>query len=139
MHQLIIQLSLFNCSGLLKKSRGFMFPFLIHLSYFEVVTSFKTFKSTGALSLPKHRSMVFSFLWDLTHRSFSRILPDSSNFSGVILKFIAKFHARMNFSSVICISPRSFKFFASLVQPFQFLFRSVSTIVMVVLIIILNI
>ena len=31
----------------------FMFPFSIRSSYFEVVTSFKTFKSTGALSLPK--------------------------------------------------------------------------------------
>ena len=29
-----------------------------------------------------------SFEWALTHRSFSRILPDSSNFTGVILKFI---------------------------------------------------
>ena len=36
-----------------------------------------------------------SFEWALTHRSFPRILPDSSNFCGVILKFISKFDVRM--------------------------------------------
>ena len=31
------------------------------------------------------------------HRSFSRILPDSSNFPGAIPKFISKFDVRMNY------------------------------------------
>ena len=73
-----------------------MFPFSIRSRYFEVVISFKPFNSTGATSLLNHFNGV-SFEWALTHRSFPRILPDSSNFSGVILKFIAKFDVRMNY------------------------------------------
>ena len=38
-----------------------------------------------------------SFEWALTHRSFPRILPGSSNFLGVILKFISKFDVRMSY------------------------------------------
>ena len=41
----------------------------------------------------------FSFQWALTHRSFPRILPDSSKFPGVILKYYSKFDVSMNFIS----------------------------------------
>ena len=37
-----------------------------------------------------------SLEWALTHMSFPRILPDSSTFPGVILKFISKFDVTMN-------------------------------------------
>ena len=78
-----------------------------------------------------------SFQWALTHRSFPRILLDSSNFSAAS-KILFKVWRKNGLSSVIYLSPRSFKFFQSLVQPFQFSIRSASTIVMVVLMIILN-
>ena len=48
-HLLIIHFSLFNCSGVLKISRRFVFPFSIRSSYFEVVISFKPVNSTGAI------------------------------------------------------------------------------------------
>ena len=38
-----------------------------------------------------------SFEWALTHRSFPRIVPDSSIFSRAILKCISKFDVRMNY------------------------------------------
>ena len=50
--------------------------------------------------------MVFSFEWALTHRSFPRILPDSSNFPGAIPKFFWMFNVRTNFISHVP-SPRS--------------------------------
>ena len=75
----------------------FMFSFSIRSSYFEVVTSFKPFNSTGAISFSSNHFYGVSFEWDLTHRLFPRILPDSSNFSGVILKFISKFDVRMSY------------------------------------------
>ena len=56
--------------------------------------SFKPFNSTGATSLSNH-STVFYFEWALTHRSFPRILPDSSYFPGAILKLFSKFDVRM--------------------------------------------
>ena len=40
---------------------------------------------------------MFSFEWALTHRSYPRILPDSSNFPGAISKFISKFDVRMSY------------------------------------------
>ena len=73
-----------------------MFPLRINSNYFEVVTSFKPFNSTGATSLLNHFNGV-SFEWALTHRSFPRILPDSSNFPGAIPKFISKFDVRMSY------------------------------------------
>ena len=75
-----------------------MFPFSISSSYFEVVISFKPFNSTGAI--PPFQSIIqrcFPFEWALTHRSFPRILPDSSNSPGVMPKFISKFDVRMNY------------------------------------------
>ena len=73
-----------------------MFPLLIRSTYFKVVISFKLFNSTSATSLFNHFNGV-SFEWALTHRSFPRILPDSSYFPGVILKFFSKFDVRMNY------------------------------------------
>ena len=95
-HLLIIHLSLLNCSGVLKISRRFVFPLCIRSSSFEIGISFKSFNSTGATSLFNHFNGV-SFEWALTHRSFPRILPDSSNFPGAIPKFISKFDVRMNY------------------------------------------
>jgi len=67
---------------------------------------------------------VISFQWALTHRAFSRILPDSSNFSRVILKFFSKCDVRM-ISISHMPSPRSLSnSFSSLVQPFNSSFRS---------------
>ena len=78
-------------------------------------------------SLFKIVSTVFLLSGPITHRSFSRILPDSYNFFGSIPKFFSKFDLRMNYHQS-CLSPRSFKFFSLLVQPFQFSFRSASII-----------
>ena len=74
--------------------RRFACPFLIRSSYLEIVISFKPFNSTGAISISSNHFNVVSFEWALTHKSFPRILPDSSNFSGVILKFIAKYDVK---------------------------------------------
>ena len=95
MHLLIIHFLLFICSGVLKISRRFMFPLCIRSSSFEDVISFKSFNPTGAFSLLNLFYGV-SFEWALTHRSFPRILPDSSNFPGVILKFFSKRDVRMD-------------------------------------------
>ena len=72
-----------------------MFSFLIRSSYLKVVISFEPFNSTSAVSL-LNCSTVFSFEWALTHRSFPRILPDSSNFPGAIPKFFSKCDVRMD-------------------------------------------
>ena len=70
-----------------------------------------------------------SFEWALTHRSFPRILPDSSNFPGAIPKFFSKFDVRMNFHQSDAFSKIAFKFFWSLIQPlYSSLSRSVSAI-----------
>ena len=42
---------------------------------------------TSAISFSSKSFNIVSFEWALTHRSFPRILPDSSNLSGAILKF----------------------------------------------------
>ena len=78
---IFIHFSLFNCSGVLKISRRFVFPLCIRSSSFEIGISCKPFNSTGAFSLLNHFNGV-SFEWALTHGSFPRILPDSSYFSG---------------------------------------------------------
>ena len=52
-HLIIIHLSLFFCSGVLKISRRFVFPLCFHSSSFEDVISFKPSNSTGAISLFK--------------------------------------------------------------------------------------
>ena len=108
--------------------RRFVFPFLIRSSYLEIVISFKPFNSTGAISFSSNHFNGVSFEWALTHRSFPRILPDSSNFPGVS-KILFKVWRKDGLSSVICLSPRSFKFFSLLIQPFySSWFRSASTI-----------
>ena len=80
---------LFNCSGELKISLRFVFPLCIRSRSFEDVLSFKPFKSTSAIYLPSNLVNGVSFEWALTHRSFPRILPDSSNSPRVILKFFS--------------------------------------------------
>ena len=115
-----------------------VFPFSIRSSYFEIVTSFKPFNSTGAIP-PFNQSFptVFSFEWALTHRSFPRILPDSPNFPGAIPKFISKFALRMISQQSNVFSKFAFIFFSSLVQPFCFSFsRSISVILVVFLVVI---
>ena len=96
-HLLIIHFSLFNCSGVLKISQRFVFPLCFSSRSFEDVLSFKPFNSTGAIYLPSDLFNGVSFEWALTHRSFPRMLPDSSNSPGAILKkFFSKFDVRMN-------------------------------------------
>lgn len=95
----------------------FVFPFSIRSCYFEVDILFKLFNCTGAISISISRSTVFPFEWALTHRSFPRILPDSSNFLGAIPKFFSKFDVRMNFISKMSFS-KIFQILSSLVQPF---------------------
>ena len=96
-----------------------MFSFLIRSNYFEVVTSFKPFNSTGAISFSGNHFNGVSFEWALTHRSFPRILPDSSNYSGAIPKFFSKCDVRMNFHQSHAFSKVVFNFFSSsLAQPF---------------------
>ena len=71
---------------------------------------------------------MFSIYRALTHRSFPRILPDSSNFPGAS-KILFKVWRKNELSSVKCLSPRSFKFFSLLFQPFySSWFRSASII-----------
>ena len=96
MYLITIHFSLFICSGVLKAfSKGsschsrFVQPIsrlLSHSSHFiqPVHLSFKLFYGV-------------SFEWALTHRSFPRILPDSSYFPGGILKFLSKFDVRMSY------------------------------------------
>ena len=48
---IFIHFPLFNCSGVLKISRRFVFPLCIRSSSFEIGISFKSFNSTGATSL----------------------------------------------------------------------------------------
>ena len=50
-HLIVIHFSLFNCFGVLKISRRFVFPLCIRSSSFEIGISFKSFNSTGATSL----------------------------------------------------------------------------------------
>ena len=93
-HLIIIHFSLSIYSGVLKISRRFVFPLRFHSSSFEDVISFKPFNSTGAISLLNHFNGV-SFEWALTHRSFPRILPDSSYFPEISSNFFSKFDVRM--------------------------------------------
>ena len=96
-HLIFIHFSLFNCSEVLKISRRFVYPLFFHSSYFEDVISFKPFNSTGAFSLLNRFNGV-SFEWALTHRSFPRILPGSSDSPGAILKnSFRNFDVRMNY------------------------------------------
>lgn len=84
-HLIIFHRLLFYCFGVLKIPQKMLGFILILSRSFGNAILFKPFNSTGAFSLV-NRSTVFSFEWALTHRSFPRILPDSSLFPGVILK-----------------------------------------------------
>ena len=107
-HLIIIPLLAIYCSGVFKISRRFVFPLYIRSSSFEDVISFKSSNSTGAFSVSSNLFNGVSFEWALTHMSFPRILPDSSNFPGAIPKFFSKFDVRMNFISQM-FSKLSFK------------------------------
>ena len=78
-HLLIIHFSSFICSGVPKISQKICVSIINPFKIFRGFISFKPFKSTGAISLFNHFNGV-SFEWALTHRSFSRILPDYYNF-----------------------------------------------------------
>ena len=108
-----------------------MFPLCFRSSSFEDVISFKSFDSTGAFSFSSNLFNGVSFEWALTHRSFPRILPDSSYSPGVILKS-SKVWRKNELSSVKCLSPRSSRFFSSLAQPLYFDSSGVSKQFMVV-------
>ena len=85
-----------------------MFSFLIRSSYFEVVISFKPFNSTGAISISSNHFNGVSFEWALTHRSFPRILPDSSNSFQSYSQIHCKVWRKNELSSVKCLSSNSF-------------------------------
>ena len=82
---------------MLKISQKIQVSILFLPSYFEVVTSFKPFNSTGAVSFSSNHFNGVSFEWALTHRSFPGSYLTLLILSGVILKFIAKFDVRMNY------------------------------------------
>ena len=108
--------------SLIRSLKDLCFPLCIRSRSFEVVISFKPFNSTGATSLFNHFNGV-SFEWSLTHRSFPRILPDSSYSPRASLNSFEVWR-KNELSSVECLSPRSVKFFPSLAQPFHSSFRS---------------
>ena len=66
-HLIFSHFSLFNCSGVLKISRRFVFPLYIRSSSFEDVISFKSFNSTGEISLFNHSNGVFSWVGPNPH------------------------------------------------------------------------
>ena len=78
-HLIFIHFSLFNCSGVLKIFQRFVFSLCIHSSYFEVL-SYSSHLIQPVKSLSLNHFNGASFEWALTHRSFPRILPDSSIF-----------------------------------------------------------
>ena len=77
----------------------------------------------------------FSLQWALTHRSFPRILPDSSDSPGVIINSFQvgrknEFHQSHAFSKIV------FQMLSLLAQPLHFSFsRSISVILVVFLIV----
>lgn len=90
------------------------------------------------LSVHQSFSMVLSLQWALTHRSFSRFLPDSSNFPGVIPNSFQVW--RKNGFHQSDAFPRSISnHFHCWLNLFAFYSPGVSQQMMVVLIIILNI
>ena len=103
-----------------------MLPLCFRSRSFEDVTSFKPFNSTGATSLLNHFNGV-SFEWALTHRSFPRILPDSSYFPGGIRKFFSKFDVRMIYHQSNVFS-KIFQILFIVGSTFHFSSRSASTI-----------
>ena len=78
---IIVHLSLF-LFGVLKISWKIRVSILNQFKLFGDCYLIQAFNSTGAISISINRSIVFSFEWALTHMSFSRILPDSSNVPG---------------------------------------------------------
>ena len=127
-HLTFIHFSLFNCSGVLKISRRFVFPLYIRSGSLEDVPSFKPFNSTGVFPLV-NRSTVFSFEWALYHRSFPRILPDSSYFPGAIFIFPFKVWRKNELSSAKCHLLDPSQFFSSLAQLLHYSYsRSISII-----------
>ena len=69
---------------------------------------------------------MFLLSGSITHRSFPRILPDSSYSPGASLNSF-KVWRKNDLSSVKCIL-KICQFFSSLAQPFHYSFRSASTI-----------
>src|SRR4051812_18911233 len=96
-HLLIIHFSLFNCSGVMKISQKIQVSILNFTQVLLKMLSHSSHLIQPVQSLFSSNSFNgVSFEWALTHRSFPRILPDSSNFSGVIPKFISKCDVRMD-------------------------------------------
>ena len=96
-HLIIIHLSLF-ISEVPRISQKICVSIIkIRSSYLEIIISFKSFNSTGAIPPFNQSFNDVSFEWALTHRSFPRILRDSSNYHRTIPEFFSKFDVRMNF------------------------------------------
>ena len=79
---------------------------------------------------------MFSLQWALTHRSFPRILPASSNYSGAIPNSFQVWR-RNEFHQAHAFSKIAFKSFSLLTLPLRFSFsRSISVILVVFLVVI---
>ena len=94
-HLLIIHFSLFNCSGVLKISRRFVFPLYICSSSFEDVILFNPFKFNRC-NLSSRSFNGVSFEWALTHRSFPGSYLTLLIFSKILI-FFSKLDIRMNY------------------------------------------
>ena len=101
---LLVRLSLVYPSGVLKTSQEFVC----------VCSNSRLSPHSNILIVPVHHlslqqsfPTVLSLQWALTHRSFPRILPNSSNYFGAIPKFFSKCDVRMDSISHMP-SPRSF-------------------------------
>ena len=94
-HLITIPRLLFNCSGVLKISRRFMFPLCFHSRSLENVTSFKPFNSIGGISLFK-QSFQRCFFWvGPNPQVFSQDLTWLFLFSRSYPNFFSKFDVRM--------------------------------------------
>jgi len=140
-HYLIPHLSLSlssyqKCRGYLRR---FVSPLSIRSSYFEIIISFKSFNLTGAIPHFNQSFNGVSFQWALTHRSFSRILPDSSNFPRAISQILFNVWCKNEFHQLDVFQDRFQIIFHCWINHFVFHSPGVSQQFMVVLIFILNI
>ena len=87
-----------HCSGVLKISQKARLVIQDPLKLFSRMLSHSSHLIQPVQSpFSSNHFNGVSFEWALTHRSFSRILPDSSYFPEGTLKFFSKFDVRMSY------------------------------------------
>ena len=109
---------LFRSAQDISKIRVFHSAFVQTLS--RMLSHSSHLNSTSGIYLFKQSFNGVSFEWALTHRSFPRILPDSSYFPEISSNFFSKFDVRMNYhQSYVFLQDRSnsFHFWLNLVTP----------------------